>query len=80
MKNIYDLMVEAGVEIRNHYSDLYVPVTEETRKIVDSYNCKCSVKVFTSLIDGKRWFDIPLAYAPYWDKRMGNRATVSSQS
>lgn len=80
MKSIYDLMVETGVKIRNHCSDLYVPVTEETRKIVNSYNFKCNVRTFTSQIDGKPWFNIPFAYDPYWDKRMGSRATVSNQS
>lgn len=71
-KSIYQMMKESGVEIGNHESDLYVPVTEETKKILslpqfDTH--KTNATTFTSQIDKKRWFDIPFSYDPWWEKR-----------
>ena len=67
--DIYNEMLALGVKIDHHESDLYVPVTPETTKIVNQYEFK-SVKSFINNIDGKRWYDIPFAYKPYWEKKM----------
>lgn len=84
MPSIYAAMVEAGVPISNHYSDLYVPVNDTTIQIVQRYtqaskSDKCvrpSVSVFWSITDNHRqWFDIALAYDPYWEQRMLPPAT-----
>lgn len=64
--NIYKAALELGVEIDNHESDLYIPVTTETRNLVHMYEYRQNVTVFTSQIDGKPWFDIPFAYEPWW--------------
>ena len=66
---IYDQMKAAGVQISNHESDLYVPVTPETTAIVNGYAFKSNVTRFTSNIDKKQWYDIPFAYAPWWSER-----------
>lgn len=66
---LYDKMLNAGVEIANHCSDLYVPVNEITRSIVNDYQFKANVTQFTSNIDGKQWFDIPFAFLPWWEAR-----------
>jgi len=68
IKSIYDKVIEAGIEHDNHCSDLYIPANDETRKLLDEYEYKCNVTTFTSNIDGKRWFDIPFAYEPYWKR------------
>ena len=67
--SIYQDMQATGVEIANHESDLYVPVTEETTAIVDAYEFKGNVTRFTSQIDQKPWYDIPFMYSPWWEKR-----------
>lgn len=66
---IYNEIVKAGVEYSNHESDLYVPVNEITKKIVEEYQFRGNVSTFVSNIDGKLWYDIPFAYLPYWDKK-----------
>ena len=66
---IYDQMLAAGVQINNHESDLYVPVTPETTAIVNGYKFKSNVTRFTSNIDKKQWYDIPFAYSPFWQNK-----------
>jgi hypothetical protein len=68
MSTIYDEMIAAGVPCENHYSDLYVPVTDATRGILAKYP-EANVTVFSSSIDGKLWYDIAFAYAPFWQSR-----------
>lgn len=69
--SIYKQMIEAGVEISNHSSDLYVPVNDVTRAIVADYEFANNVTTFRSNVDGKQWYDIPFAFEPYWDLRRG---------
>ena len=66
INDIYKAMKDAKVEIDNHCSDLYVPVNEKTRAIVNEYQYKCNVTMFTNQIDGKPWYDVPFAYEPYY--------------
>jgi hypothetical protein len=67
--SIYSDMVAAGVPIDSHESDLYVPVNETTRAIVDGYQFHASVQTFRHATTGAMWFDIPFAYTPFWEKR-----------
>jgi len=72
-KNLYHELKEAGCEIDNHESDLYVKDTDKSRKIITKHGLKFdgwTVQGFRSQIDGERWFDIPFAFTPYWDKRL----------
>ena len=75
---IYEQMKATGVEIGNHYSDLYVPVTEETTAIVKDYEFKTNVTRFTNQIDHKPWYDIPFAFTPYWDERRASGERFAS--
>jgi hypothetical protein len=67
--NIYQEMIDLGVQIDHHESDLYVPVTPETTKLVNEYEFKSNVNRFVSNIDNKTWYDIPFAYSPFWEKK-----------
>jgi len=68
--SIYKKMVEAGVEVRKHESDLYVPNNETTRAIIAEYEHKNSVTSFYCYDNvNDPWFDIPFAYDPWWDAR-----------
>ena len=69
MKSIYEKMVDAGVQIDHHETDLYVPVNDTTRAIVAEYEHRANVTTFRSQIDNALWYDIPFAYLPAWDKK-----------
>ena len=71
--SIYGPLLEAGVELDHHYSDLYAKDCEITRKILADYAWKKNSKMFKSNIDGEMWWDIPFAYTPYWNS-MGKAA------
>jgi hypothetical protein len=79
MKSIYQEMKDLGVQINNHYSDLYVPVTEETTRIVNTHRAKGHrVTKFICNITHTPWYDIPFAFEPYWQKLLDSEsATVS---
>ena len=66
--NIYEEMIKLGVQHAHHESDLYVPVNDATTKLVNQYEFKQNVKMFTCNIDKKLWYDIPFAYMPFWEK------------
>lgn len=66
--SIYDQLKETGCEINNHESDLYVPVNDSTKALVEQYEHKSNVSSFISQIDGKLWYDVPFAFDPWWDR------------
>ena len=66
--SIYTECKAAGVKMDNHESDLYVPVNEKTRSIVATYQHKENVSTFTHQVNGERWYDIPFAFDPWWDR------------
>lgn len=53
-------------DIDHYRSDLYIRVTDESRKIIDSYEYAKQVQTFKSKIDGKAWYEIPFGYPPFW--------------
>lgn len=60
--------VEArGIPYRNHESDLYIPVTDETTALLRKLGIKFST--FRNRVEGGLWYDIPFAYEPWWEKR-----------
>lgn len=66
---LFDKIKELGIQYDNHESDLYIPLTEETVKLVNEYGLGGICARFKSNIDGKMWFDLPFQYAPFWEKR-----------
>lgn len=72
--NIYEQLKKAGVELDSHESDLYAKCGEISCRIIEKYEHRANVRTFTSQIDGKRWYDIPFAYTPFWDKRTAKTA------
>lgn len=73
--SVYTRMKDAGIPIENHYSDLYVPATDQTREILEQSKAAgdyfCAPTTFTSTSDGKQWFDIPFMFDPYWFRKRG---------
>lgn len=76
-KTLYRRLVDAGFgELINHYqSDLYVVVTPETTKIIyewlkeNNYNEKLFINAFTDQITGRRTYDVPFNYDPWWKEK-----------
>lgn len=68
--DLYDECIKRGLKIDSHCSDLYIEITEESRELISTYEHRGSVTAFKSNIDGSRWYDVPFAYSPYWDKRI----------
>ena len=78
MLNIYEEMINAGVQIDHHESDLYVPVNDVTTAIIARYDYKDNVTKFRSSIEPHdMWYDIPFAYQPYWDKKRADRTKLT---
>ena len=77
--SVYKELIEAGIPIDNHESDLYALVTPVSREIVRKYelNNEICATVFKSKTDGRNWFDIPFSYAPWWEKRMEKHVEAS---
>lgn len=70
--SIYEKMktVVDKKDIDHHESDLYVPVTKETKAIIDQYPYKANVTTFVCNITGRKYYDIPFAYEPYWNEKI----------
>ena len=49
IENIYEEARKLGVEIDHHESDLYIPVTPETMKLVARYKFRCNVTTFVEM-------------------------------
>lgn len=59
---LFEKVVNRGIEWDNHCSDLYIPVNDKTRELINDYEFKCNVTTFKSAIDGSEWYDIPFSY------------------
>jgi len=68
-KDIYQELLDAGVKLDHHESDLYAEKTPVSERIVRDYQFKSNVKVFRDQIEHNLWYDIPFAYSPFWAKR-----------
>jgi hypothetical protein len=70
MSTLYEDLKAAGVQIASHESDLYFPVTPESRTILNRYPVQlANATTFVNQVEGGRWFDVPFAYLPYWEKK-----------
>lgn len=65
MQTLFDKVVEAGLEYDNHYSDLYIKVSDKARELLHAYPFGRQVKSFTGT-DGEFWYEVPFAFDPFW--------------
>lgn len=56
-------------EIDHHESDLYVKVTEESKRVIAEYPFRINVSVFSDNITHSAWYEIPFEYEPFWRKK-----------
>ena len=61
---LYQTLVQRGVKIDNHESDLYCEDTPETRKLVKSFGKV--IEPFQRQPDGTMWLDVAFSYDPFW--------------
>lgn len=71
--SIYTDLKKAGCEISNHESDLYVPVDDISTEIINRYEFKRTIRQFRSRLDDRMYYDIPFAFDPFWEKRLGKK-------
>jgi hypothetical protein len=71
---LYNKVVELGLNYSSWQSDLYLEATPEARALLAQYQFKTNVTTFISQIEKTPWYDIPFAYQPYWDARMKGKA------
>ena len=72
MKTLYDEIVEAGIAIDKHESDLYIVDCPKAREILARYPRQERIaRGFRSTLDGNLWIDVPFAFEPWWKARRG---------
>ena len=72
MKTIYERLIEAGIEVEGHESDMYVRVTKESMDIIGQWEVDTGALrtvTFAAEPDGARYYDLPFQYTPYWDAK-----------
>jgi hypothetical protein len=67
--DIFVKVKELGIPYANHESDLYIPVTEQTRQLMHDYEFASNVTVFQNQVTNTAWYDVPFAYLPYWEAK-----------
>ncbi len=73
MYNIFEEIKKNNIEFSHHESDLYIPKNEITEKIINNYEFKRNVTVFHNQITHNKWYDIPFAFDPFWEKCPTNK-------
>lgn len=77
MTSLYEECVKRGIPTKNRYSDLYIPVTEETTALLNEHGCHKST--FVDQIDGTLSYDVAFQYDPYWVAVKGDPIDYSAQ-
>lgn len=73
--SLYSDLKAAGCKLDSHESDLYVKASPEACRIVRA--AKSNVwSHFRSQIDEELWIEVPFAFAPWWEKRLGKGVCV----
>ena len=72
-KTLYAQLFEAGCELDNHYSDLYVKSCPESARIL-AENPDLKVSKFVSKCkclscERTEWYEIPFMYEPFWEEK-----------
>lgn len=66
---LFEAIKAAGIQTDSHESDLYFPVTRESTAILARFVSAARASLFTSKVDGGRWYDVPFAYTPWWEAK-----------
>lgn len=75
-KSLYQRMIDAGVRVEGHYSDMYVPDTPQVREIIHTHDVRVHYTSFPSNVaPHEQWLDIPFAFMPYWEAKQKESRT-----
>jgi hypothetical protein len=81
LSSLYQALVDAGVEVSNHYSDLYYPVTPQTTEILSRYpDLRRSTTAFINNITQTLYYDTPFQYTPFWEKLIHDHNNKSQEA
>jgi hypothetical protein len=69
--SLFDDVKSLGIPHSNHYSDLYIPVNEQTTALIKKHDAFATT--FTNQVEGGLWYDIFGAYTPYWERKLASR-------
>ena len=73
--NIYESLKFAGCILAHHESDLYVKVGPTARRVIKEALADGRMGTRPGLFEANDgsglWYEIPFAYAPFWDRRLG---------
>lgn len=58
--SLFKEVVELGIPYSNHYSDLYLPNTEQVRGLLKKYDKRG--ECFQNQVEGGIWIDVPFSY------------------
>lgn len=72
-RTLFELVQLNQVPFSNHETDLYIPDNELTRALLDCYEFKSNATRFQNQVEGGTWIDIPFAFIPEWDRKLGRR-------
>lgn len=67
--SLYTDLIEAGQPVSNWQSDLYTPVNDVTRALINEHGITTAT-TFVSQIDGNSWYDVPFQFDPFWEARI----------
>jgi hypothetical protein len=83
MSDIFKEVKELGIKFDSHYSDLYIPVNDQTRELVKKYLSSpidgkpnhCVSTFYSNLPEekGQLWYDLAFQYLPYWEEKQGTQ-------
>ena len=65
--SLYSVLLDAGIEMSNHCSDLYFEKNEKSDEIVKDYPEAC-ITVFMNQITWTQWYCANFQYTPFWSK------------
>lgn len=69
---LYQRMIEAGLKVEGHYSDLRTPATVQAINAISEHELAIDRVVlwgqFRCQITGEMWLEVFGAYDPFWEK------------
>lgn len=67
--SLYTDLIDAGIEVDHHESDLYCPVNLRTIALLKKHNLKGEVFKSQTSTTAHYWFDVPFQYDPFWESK-----------
>jgi hypothetical protein len=69
--SLYEKLKEAGIKLDSHESDLYFEMSGRAMRIATQFSVEMKAATVFTGTDGKLWVDVPFAYQPWWEGKVG---------